>query len=92
MLSHLFGIFINPKAEWEKISAVDYSIGKCFCSYVFIMAAIAPVSAYFGTTRFGWEIGAREAVKLSHDSALVIAISFFLIMLVGVFTMGAMIH
>ena len=92
MLSHLFGIFINPRAEWEKISAVDCSIGKCFCSYVFIMAAIAPISGYIGTTTFGWEIGAREAIKLSTDSALIIAISFYLVMLVGVFSMGAMIH
>ena len=92
MLSHLFGIFVNPRAEWEKISAVDCSIGKCYCSYVFIMAAIAPVSGYIGTTMFGWEIGAREAVKLSTDSALIIAISFYLVMIVGVFSMGAMIH
>ena len=92
MLSHLFGIFVNPRAEWEKISAVDCSIGKCYCSYVFIMAAIAPISGYIGTTMFGWEIGAREAVKLSTDSALIIAISFYLVMIVGVFSMGAMIH
>ena len=92
MLSHLFGIFINPKAEWEKISGTDCTVGKCYCSYVFIMAAIPPISGYFGTTRFGWEIGAREAVKLSPDSALTIAILFYLVMLVGVFSMGAMIH
>jgi len=41
---------------------------------------------------FGWEIGAREAVKLSQESALTIAISYYLITLVGVFSMGAMIH
>ena len=92
MLSHLFGIFINPRAEWEKISAVDCTIGKCYCSYVFLMASIAPISGYIGTTRFGWEIGAREAVKLSPDSAMIIAVSFYLVMLVGVFSMGAMIH
>jgi len=92
MLSHLFGIFINPKTEWQKIRATDCTIGKCYCTYVFLLAAIPPVSGYIGTTRFGWEIGAREAVKLSPDSAMIIAISFYLVMLVGVFSMGAMIH
>jgi len=92
MLSHLFGILINPSEEWKKIRDVECTIGKCYCGYVFIMAAIAPVCGYFGTTRFGWEIGAREAVKLSPDSALIIAIAYYLVMLVGVFSMGLMIH
>lgn len=92
MLSHLFGLFLSPKTEWESIKNDECTIGKCYFSYVFLLAAIAPVSGYIGTTTFGWEIGAREAVKLSPDSALLIAIAFYLVMLVGVFTMGAMIH
>lgn len=92
MLSHLLGILFNPSEEWKKIRDVDCSIGKCYCGYVFIMAAIAPVSGYFGTTMFGWEIGAREAVKLSTDSALIIAVAFYLVVLVGVFSMGMMIY
>ena len=92
MLSHLFGILTNPAKEWQTIHDVDCTISKCFCSYVFIMALIPPVAGYFGTTVNGWEIGAREAVKLSHDSALIIAIAYYLVMLVGVFSMGAMIH
>jgi len=73
MLSHLIGILFNPSEEWKKIRDVECTIGKCYCGYVFIMAAIAPVSGYFGTTMFGWEIGARDAIKLSPDSALMIA-------------------
>jgi len=92
MLSHLFGILFNPVEEWKKIRDVECAIGKCYCGYVFIMAAIAPVCGYFGTTVYGWEIGAREAVKLSHDSALIIAIAYYLVMLVGVFSMGLMIQ
>jgi hypothetical protein len=92
MLSHLVGILLDPAEEWKKIRDAECTIGKCFCGYVFIMAAIAPVSGYFGTTMFGWEIGAREAIKLSTDSALVIAIAYYLVMLVGVFSMGLMIH
>ncbi len=92
MLSHLFGLFINPKAEWEVIRDKPCRIGSGLCAYVFILAAIPPVSGYIGTTTFGWEIGAREAVKLSSESAMIIAIAYYLVMLVGVFTMGFMIH
>ncbi len=92
MFSHLFGILFSPSEEWKKIRDTDCTVGKCFCGYVFIMAAIPPISGYFGTTLFGWEIGAREAIKLSHESALTIAIAYYLVMLVGVFSMGLMIH
>lgn len=92
MLSHLFGILFNPSDEWKKIRDVQCTIGKCYCGYVFIMASIAPICGYIGTTTFGWEIGSREAVKLSTDSALVIAIAYYLVMLVGVFSMGLMIQ
>ena len=92
MLSHLIGILFNPSEEWKKIRDVNCTIGKCYCGYVFLMASIAPISGYFGTTMFGWEIGAREAVKLSHDSAVYIAIAYYFVMLIGVFSMGLMIH
>lgn len=92
MLAHLIGILFNPAEEWKKIRDVDCAIGKCYCGYVFFMASIPPISGYYGTTRFGWEIGAREAVKLSHESALIIAIAYYLVLLVGVFSMGLMIH
>jgi len=92
MFSHLFGILFSPSEEWKKIRDTDCTVGKCYCGYVFIMAAIPPVSGYFGTTLFGWEIGAREAIKLSHESAFTIAIAYYFVMLIGVFSMGLMIH
>ncbi len=92
MLAHLFGLFFHPKQEWEAIRNENCTIGKCYCSYVFILAAIPPIAGYIGTTTFGWEVAGREAVKLSTDSALIIAIAYYLVMLVGVFSMGFMIH
>ncbi len=92
MLAHLFGLFVHPRQEWQAIRDENCTIGKCYCSYVFLLAAIPPVSGYIGTTTFGWEIGAREAIRLAPDSALMIAIAYYLVMLVGVFSMGFMIH
>lgn len=92
MLSHIFGLFINPKKEWHAIHDSACSVTTCYLSYVLILAAIPPISGYFGTTLFGWQFGARDAVKLSHESALMIAIAYYVVMLVGVFTIGAMIQ
>ncbi len=92
MLSHIFGLFINPKKEWQAIHDSECSVTRCYISYVLILAAIPPVAGYFGTTMFGWQLGARDAVKLAHESALIIAVAYYLVMLVGVFTMGVMIQ
>lgn len=53
MMSHIFGIFLNPRKEWEAIRDDNCTVGKCYLSYVFLLAAIAPVSGYFGTTLYG---------------------------------------
>ena len=92
MLSHIVGLFINPKKEWQSIRDSQCSVTKCYLSYVLILAAIPPVSGYFGTTLFGWQFGARDAVKLSSESAMLIAMAYYVVMLVGVFTMGIMIQ
>lgn len=92
MLKHVLGLFLNPRKEWTKIRDENCTVGRCYCSYVFFLASIPPISGYFGTTLYGWEIGAREAIKLSPDSALMIAIIYYLVMLIGVFSMGFMIH
>ena len=92
MLSHIYGLFAHPNEQWRRIRAQNCTVGKCYCSYLFILAAIPPVAGYFGTTMFGWEIGGRDPIKLSHDSALMIALAYYLVMLVGVFSVGFMIH
>lgn len=92
MLSHVYGLFVSPREEWQRIREENCTIGKCYCSYLLILAAIPPVSGYFGTTLFGWQIGGREAIKLSPDSALMIALSYYFVMLIGVLSVGFMIH
>jgi uncharacterized BrkB/YihY/UPF0761 family membrane protein len=71
MLSHIFGLFTDPKKEWQAIHDSECSVTSCDLSYVLILAVIPPLSGYFGTTMFGWQLGAREAVKLSSESALI---------------------
>ena len=88
MLPHLFGIMVSPSKEWIKIRDEETTLTRFLLSYVLIMAAIPPVSGYFGTTMFGWEIGAREAIKLTHESAFSIAVAYYFVMIAGVLTMG----
>lgn len=92
ILSHVWGLLFHPEAEWKKIRKENCTIGKCFCSHVFLLAAIPPVAGYIGTTQVGWRVAAREVHKLTPDSAFWIAILSYLTMLVAVFTIGKLIH
>lgn len=92
MLTHILGLFIHPKKEWQAIRDSECSVTRCYLSYVLILAAIPPVAGYLGTTQVGWQFGGREAVKLAPQSAMIIAVAYYLIMLVGVFTMGFIIQ
>lgn len=91
-LNHVWGLFTHPQQEWQEISRSNCSIGKCYCSHVLLLAAIPAIFGFVGTTQIGWQIASHEVVKLTTQSALPIAVIFYITMLIGVFTMGKMIH
>jgi len=92
LLSHVWGLLTNPEKEWKSIRKENCTIGKCYCSHVLVLAAIPPVSAYFGTTHVGWQVVSREVSKLTPESALWISLLSYLTILVAVITIGKMIH
>jgi hypothetical protein len=92
ILSHVWGLFAHPEEEWKAIRKESCTIGKCYCSHVLLLAAIAPLAGYIGTTQVGWQVVSREVHKLTPESALWIAILSYFTILVAVFTIGKMIH
>ncbi len=92
MLQHVWGLFVNPKREWEAIRDDKCTIGKCYAIHVLILAAIPAISGFIGTTQFGWQIGVGDAVKLTVESAAIISVLYYLAMLVGVYAIGWMIY
>ena len=92
VLQHIWGLFTNPRKEWEAIRDDECTIGKCYAAHVLILAAIPPISGFIGTTQFGWQIGAGDPVMLDMQKAGLFAALYYLAMLVGVFSMGWMIQ
>jgi len=92
VIQHVWGLFTNPKREWVAIRDDECTIGKCYAVHVLILAAIPAISGFIGTTQFGWQIGAGDPVKLTVQSAGLIAVIYYLAMLVGVYSLGWMIH
>ena len=92
ILSHVWGLFAHPEEEWKSIRKENCTIGRCYCSHVLLLAAVPPIAGYIGTTQVGWHIVTAEVHRLTHQSALWIAILSYLTILVAVFTIGKMIH
>ncbi|MDH3380310.1 MAG: YIP1 family protein [Gammaproteobacteria bacterium] len=92
LLHHIPGLVTRPQAEWASIRAGQYSVGDCFFSYVFWLAAVPPLAGLLGTTLVGWRIAGGTPVKLTFDSAVQISIVYYVAILVAVFTIGKLIH
>lgn len=91
-LTHALGLLTNPKQEWQKISQEDNNIPGLIFGYVMILALIGPVAGYYGTTTSGWQIGTREAVKLTSESALTLAVLYYLAVVSAVIGLGLMVR
>ncbi len=92
VLEHVWGMFAHPKEEWRSLRESPCSVGHCYAVHVLILAAIPALSGYIGTTQFGWQIGAGDPIRLTSQSALVIAFVYYAAMLVGVYSLGWMIR
>ena len=79
-LVHAFGLLVRPKAEWAAIHDRRYGVVRALVGHTVIFALIPAVAGYYGTTRTGWQIGAGDAVRLTEESAIRIAVLYYLAM------------
>jgi hypothetical protein len=91
-IQHIIGLFTDPTREWEKIREQQKNGDKTSVGHVFILALIPAISGYIGTTQVGWRIGVGDPIRITGDSALAIAVIYYLALLVGVFSIGWVIH
>ena len=91
-IQHIIGLFTDPTREWEKIREQQKTGEKSSAGHVFILALIPAISGYIGTTQVGWRIGVGDPIRITGESALSIAVIYYLALLVGVFSIGWVIH
>ena len=91
-IQHITGLFLDPTRQWEKIRDQYLSGSGSPIGHVLILALVPALSGYYGTTQVGWRIGVGEPIRITGDSALSIAIVYYLALLVGVFSIGWVIH
>ena len=90
-IHHIIGLFIDPTREWTKIRE-EQKAGSKSVAHIFLLAAIPAVSGYIGTTQVGWRIGVGDPIRITGESAIAIAVIYYIALLVGVFSIGWVIH
>ena len=91
-IQHIIGLLTDPTRQWEKIREQYQSGSGNPVGHVLILALIPAVSGYIGTTQVGWRIGVGEPIRITGDSAMSIAIIYYIALLVGIFSVGWVIH
>lgn len=92
VLNHVWGLLTDPESEWKAVRKESSSILGSYLTHVVVLAAIPVVAGYFGTTRVGWQVVAREVHKLTPESALWMAVASYVTLLIAVFVVGKLIH
>ena len=91
-IQHIIGLFTDPTREWEQIREQYESGSGSPIGHVLVLALIPAISGYIGTTQVGWRIGVGEPIRITGDSATSIAIIYYIALLVGIFSIGWVIH
>lgn len=88
---HVTGLFLRPVTTWEEIHKDE---GNMFAAMVpaLILGLIPAICGYIGTTQTGWTIGAGDPVRITEDSAMIIAIMYYTVIQVAVLSIGWMIY
>ena len=91
-LFHAFALLARPRTEWAVIRDRRHGVASSFLLHTALFALIPAVCGYLGTTRTGWQIGVGDVVRLTEESALRIAVLYYLAMLAATFCVAWMIH
>jgi hypothetical protein len=90
-VKELIGILFSPQATWSTLAQESDSNIKSRLLLILLMAAIPPLSFYYGTTQIGWHSGG-ELTKITAASAIPLMVLFYLALVASVVVIGLMTH
>ncbi|HET8711061.1 MAG TPA: Yip1 family protein [Spongiibacteraceae bacterium] len=92
MLTTPFLMLFNPRRAWNETAAHPPHSVISAMLFPIIFSLLPAVAWYVGTTNVGWTVGAGEPVRMTVDSARIIAILFYFTMVASIAAIGYMIH
>lgn len=91
ILNHIWGLYTHPKDEWHTIEKRHESFYYSML-HILTVGLIPSLSAYYASAYIGWSIGTGELIKLTQNSAAVMAIGMYIALIAGVFILAYLIH
>lgn len=91
ILNHLWGLYTHPKEEWHTIDQRHESYFYSL-SHIAIIALIPSIMGYYSAAHLGWSIGVGDVIKLTHDSAMLMAIGMYFGLMAGVIALAILVH
>lgn len=91
IFSRAYGLFRDPRGEWEQIRAEETNVPSILLGYVAPLAAVPPVFGSLGTLIFGTSYGG-QIVRSDPGTVLLGAVVTFLASVALVYFMGILIN
>ncbi|UZK03123.1 Yip1 family protein [Venatoribacter cucullus] len=89
MLNHVLGLLTRPRHQWHMLRLQhSNSIVEVFIRYLLLLALIPTLALLVGTTLVGWSVAGSAPLLLSVQTAVPMALVFYLLLLVGVVMMA----
>ena len=92
LVERVKGICLKPGSEWGVIAEESTSTGDLFKGYVIPLAAIGPIAGFIGGSLIGRSIPYMGTFRVPFGTGLAVALSTFVMALVGVFVLSLIIN
>ena len=91
ILNHIWGLYAHPKEEWHTIEKRHESLSYSLM-HILTIALIPAICSYYAAAYIGWTIGTGDPIKISVESGQFMAISMYVALVVGVFSLAYLIQ
>lgn len=91
ILNHIWGLYFHPLREWKTIDERHESL-RFSLSHILLVALIPAFCAYYASSSIGWNIGARENIFISQESAAIMAVFMYAGLIGGVLALSYLVH
>lgn len=92
MIATISGLFFSPNKTWQRIAELSEKQLRLYLLIPVLLGLIPAYAWYFGTTQPGWTIGDSDPIRLTQESALAIAIAFYLTQILAIWVIGFFVH
>lgn len=76
----------EPLNAFQELARVNPSPVRVLLRYSIWLLILPPFFAMIGAANFGWRLGAAEPLRISTNALLLISVSYFLVLLFGLFS------